>query len=100
MDTDGILRYRCRIGHAYTARMLLEGQDESLENALWAGVRAMEERMNLLRKLAEDARSAGFNGTAEKYEERARLSLEHARVLRELLLEVRGAGNNPELSGP
>lgn len=41
-DRD-ILRYRCHVGHAYSAESLGEGQKHVLEFALWSAVRALEE---------------------------------------------------------
>jgi hypothetical protein len=38
-------RYRCRLGHAFTEEALLAGQSETIEQALWAAVRTMEDRM-------------------------------------------------------
>ena len=49
---EKLRRYRCRIGHAFTAESLLAGQSEALECALWAAVRTMEERVRILTTLA------------------------------------------------
>jgi hypothetical protein len=41
---DGkLLRYRCRVGHAYTAENILEEKGEALENALYVALNALEE---------------------------------------------------------
>lgn len=83
-DPD-MLRFRCRVGHSYTAASLLRDQSVHLEAAIWAAIRALDERTQLLGKLARDAEAAGLDRPARTYEERSQLSLEHARVLRELL---------------
>jgi len=53
-EHDGdIVRYRCRIGHAYSEDAMVTHQGASLEAALWAALEMIEERAELLRKVAE-----------------------------------------------
>jgi two-component system chemotaxis response regulator CheB len=49
-------RYRCHTGHAYSEDSLLAAIDEGVEDALWGSVRALHEKMFLLRQLADEAR--------------------------------------------
>ena len=53
-----ILRYRCHVGHAFSAESLNEGQSQMLEVALWSAVRALEEQMILAKRIVERARKA------------------------------------------
>lgn len=39
-----VLRFRCRVGHAYSVESLLEAQDDTVEHALSTALRALEER--------------------------------------------------------
>lgn len=56
IDEGDLLRYRCHIGHAYTAELMSIALDESLRRALATALRTLEERVALARKLELDAR--------------------------------------------
>ncbi|MCY7321479.1 MAG: chemotaxis protein CheB, partial [Phormidesmis sp. CAN_BIN36] len=47
------LRFRCHIGHSFTADVFLAEQTQHLENALWSAVRAMEEKITFSRQMSE-----------------------------------------------
>src|SRR5215467_8584820 len=55
LDGDKMLRFRCRVGHAYTASSLSVEQTEAVEGALWAAMRALEEGASLARRMADNA---------------------------------------------
>lgn len=53
VDDNGMVRYRCHTGHAFSAETLLAAIGEGIEESLWTTVRALEEAQILLRQLAE-----------------------------------------------
>ena len=55
MNVDDLVRFRCRVGHAYSSKSLLADQTANLEASLWAGVRALEESALLMERLSERA---------------------------------------------
>ena len=69
-----LIRFRCRVGHAWTANSLLAGQSEGVETALWTAFRALEERAALCNRIAERLRQRGSDarprGSAEQAGER------------------------------
>ncbi|KIA64360.1 chemotaxis protein CheB [Nocardia vulneris] len=78
-------RFRCRIGHAWTAQALLLEQHLEVERALSAALRVVEEKRALADRMRADALERGHRQVADTYAER---STEHAHtvaVLRELL---------------
>lgn len=85
------LRYRCQIGHAMTANALAAETDEVGE-AMHLALRIMEERLTLVRRMAEDARANGRMAVAELYEARTVEYTRYASVLRDAAIAaMRGA---------
>lgn len=86
ISDEDILRFRCHVGHAYSADSLSNGQGEMLEAALWSAVRALEEQMMLARRIVERARIYNNRRTVNTFEKRAREAESHSSAIRELLL--------------
>jgi two-component system chemotaxis response regulator CheB len=62
-----LLRYRCHVGHAFTAELMSLALDENLQRALSSGLRAMDERTALAAKLRKQAEDAGRPHLAESW---------------------------------
>jgi two-component system chemotaxis response regulator CheB len=80
-----LLRFRCRVGHAFAPEALYQQQRVQLEGALWAALRALEEQAALGRRMATRARDLGQLKSAVRFEERAESSETQARLVRESL---------------
>jgi two-component system chemotaxis response regulator CheB len=91
LDEEGILRFRCRVGHAYSAETMFASQVENVENSLYAALRALEENSELARRIAKRARVSRQAQLAEKYEAQAQANELHAQLLREALLTENGS---------
>jgi two-component system chemotaxis response regulator CheB len=78
--------YRCRVGHAFSLDALVDGQLDVTETALWMAVRALEEHAATLQRAAERLdRDQVESRAAGRMRQGAERSLEHARVIRDLL---------------
>ena len=88
INDDNVLRYRCHVGHAFSAEALDGGQLEVLEMALWSAVRALEEQMVLAQRVVERARKANQPLAAETFERRAKDAEQHSSMIRQLLLSA------------
>lgn len=95
IEDHDFLRFRCRVGHAYTALHLEAEQRHTIETALWAALRALEESASLYRRLTSKSHAAGHGLSADKFSERAETTETNAKVLRDFLLRV----NQPEEEG-
>ena len=87
------IRFRCRVGHGFTAQALLTSQDGAIDAALWAAVRAMRERSELLIRLAEETGGRGWS--ADRFRARAAESAAHSEAIRRLLLEAADPADDP-----
>jgi two-component system chemotaxis response regulator CheB len=79
------MRFRCHTGHAYTVDSLNIAQKNATEDALWAAIRALQEREGLVRQLAELDRVAGDERTAQDLDRNAERLRDHVTRLRELV---------------
>ena len=79
-------RFRCHTGHSFTAPILGELQHEKAEDAIWAAVRALQEKEQLFLSLAAKASAWLHPGTASEYTQKARQAREQADLLKRVLL--------------
>jgi two-component system, chemotaxis family, protein-glutamate methylesterase/glutaminase len=86
LQEEEFLRYRCRVGHAWSADSLLAEQTEALEAALWTALRALEEKRELSERLSQRADQRGHQLVATRFHEQAREAEERARLIREVLV--------------
>jgi two-component system chemotaxis response regulator CheB len=83
IEDGGALRYRCHVGHAYTAERMSLALDEDLRRALGSALRALDERLYVAQRLERQARQAGRPRSAETWAQRAREVDEEAKVIRD-----------------
>jgi two-component system, chemotaxis family, protein-glutamate methylesterase/glutaminase len=101
IEENGFLRFRCRVGHALTARYLGAEQRNAIETALWEDLRALEESASLYRRMAGRATQSSHLLPAQQFEERASNTEANSRILRDFLLRVNTEEtNDPEEDSP
>jgi two-component system chemotaxis response regulator CheB len=87
LNEGNLLRFRCRTGHAYSPKTLLAEQSESLEEALWVALRALEESSALGHRMAKRARDRNHTTSAARFEEQAQEALQRATLIRDVLMK-------------
>jgi two-component system chemotaxis response regulator CheB len=86
VEEGDLIRFRCRVGHAYSAQTLLAHQEDGLEEAFWVALRALEESASLSHRMAERARSRGHASSAERFLEQEQDARAKAEIIRKMLL--------------
>jgi two-component system chemotaxis response regulator CheB len=72
INDGSMLRYRCHVGHAFTAEAVLSGRAAEVDKFLESLLRSHQERAALVRRLAQKERSLKNNSLAEQFEARAK----------------------------
>ena len=67
-----MLRFRCRVGHAFSIGSMFAEQSEALETALWVALKTLEENADLSRRMAQQAHIRGQKRLASRFEAKLR----------------------------
>lgn len=88
MDEGDLIRYRCHVGHTYTAESMDFAVDENLRRALASAVRALEEKVALARKLQKQALELGHNLVQDTWGEKVREYQHELDIVRDAMLRM------------
>jgi two-component system, chemotaxis family, protein-glutamate methylesterase/glutaminase len=95
-----LVRLQCRVGHTFSPESLLASQADSLESALWAALRTLEERAELLARMSARARQRREDSAAaDRFEVQARDAEARAGLIREAIMQAPEA-NEAAVSEP
>jgi two-component system chemotaxis response regulator CheB len=85
---DAMIRYRCRVGHAWSPETLVTQQVAATESALWTAIRTLEEKAAVHRRLS--TRDGATMRAAQ--EQKAADADSSAALIREMLRDLGRAG--------
>ena len=80
------LRYRCQVGHSFTAEIVEQEQFTPVDEALRLALRIIEERATLADRMAQDASAAGRHKSAAMFEERSKEMRRYTETIRQAVL--------------
>jgi two-component system chemotaxis response regulator CheB len=88
IDEGPLVRFRCRVGHAWSPESLTARQTSDLESALWMALRSLEEKAALSRQLGMRALERGHDLTSRRFETDADEAVNAAELLRQLITKI------------
>ena len=91
ISEGGLVRFRCRVGHAWSPDSLAAQQSTALESALWMAMRSLEERAALTDDMASRAMERGHSMTAQGFQRERDEARSAALLVRDLIEDMSGA---------
>ena len=91
-EEAGVMHWECRVGHRYSPESLVNAQAETVESALWAAVRGLEDHGALLERTAARLESNGQSVSARVMFSRATDISVQANAVRDALGDLHPAG--------
>ena len=88
IEEGDLLRYRCHVGHSYTADVMSVALDENLRQAFAGAVRALEERVTLTSKLQHEAERRQHRLVAATWARRAGEAQHELDIIRNAMRRV------------
>jgi two-component system, chemotaxis family, protein-glutamate methylesterase/glutaminase len=88
IEEGELIRYRCHVGHTYTAELMSLALDENLRRALGSSQRALEERVALARRLHQRALDSGHRLTAQDWASKLEEYKHEMDVVRSAILRI------------
>lgn len=85
------LKLECRIGHVVVLDALLEAKAAAVEDALWAAVRALDEKAALERRLSQRAEKREDSEAAALHARVSRAAERRAGIVRDVLVSHQDA---------
>ncbi|BAM88911.1 CheB methylesterase [Bradyrhizobium oligotrophicum S58] len=88
ITVDETLRFLCQVGHAFTADVLGKEQEGRVDEAMRVALRIIEERVELVRRMADDARASGRTSIADMYDSRRAEYRGYADLIKRVVLQA------------
>ena len=81
--------YRCPASHRFSVNSMIAGNNDALERALWAAVRAMSDSAALAKRVSQRAAESGRDEIAERFRRRSEQQRKHIEIIRAMLIAER-----------
>jgi len=95
-----LTRFRCRVGHAFSAESVLAEQSEALETALWVALNTLQENADLARRMAAQARQRNQTALARRFQQKVDEAESRITLIRQVLLKEETIAGPDAADGP
>lgn len=85
LQNGDLVRFRCRVGHAFSIESVMAAQTEQLEAALWTALKTLEESASLSHRMAQRAHNHGREWLARSFQQQAHNAEQRAITIRQVL---------------
>lgn len=92
IEEEGIIRFRCHTGHAYSQETLLAEVNEAIELGIWNAVRTMDEKNLLLRQMAQQFANHANADLAQRFTAKAEEVEQRSQLVRQFVLTHENGG--------
>lgn len=99
IEEGAMVRYRCRVGHAWSPESLIAQQGLALEGALWMALRGLEEKAALNQDLGDRAAASGHPLTASRFHTSAAETVGAAELVRSLIDDIGDLNDRSSVEG-
>lgn len=89
IEAEAEIRFRCQVGHAFSALGLAEAQGAELERALSIAVRTHRDRIRLFAQMSDSAAARGLAFARKRWEDASKESERLVEVLEEAMVSLR-----------
>jgi two-component system chemotaxis response regulator CheB len=93
IDEDDTLRYRCHIGHAFTADLVNIALEDSVSRALAVALRSFEERAEIARSLERQALARSQQASVKMWRQRISEIDAEAEIIRDAIKRLNRLAN-------
>lgn len=92
IEEGDIVRFRCHTGHAYSQETLLAEVNEAIELGIWNAVRIMDEKILLLRQMAQQLSTHSNADLAQRFTAKAEEVAQRSQLVRQFVLNQENGG--------
>ncbi len=85
LEEGKLIRFKCRVGHAYSVKSVVQKHSDTLDHALWVAFRTLQEHAHLLSRIAKNNRNRNEKELAQNFEKRAQEKQKYADIIRKFL---------------
>lgn len=94
IETGKLLRFHCRIGHAFSGQSLLVEKTLALESALWSAVNGLKDKASIAGKLSQRAgKTHSYGASPDYFLKQAADAESYAEMITNVLLDASSPAN-------